>query len=595
MNRRTCLLCLIFCLTVFYFPGNAVSISKRPIYQISHSNLLIEDIYVQLSRHWSDRRATKALLDIIFIPNIISPSKSSEVRWHAYQNKLIDHIDLQQRGVFDSLNTDTSIKRPWKKFAGFLFPPTKSWVIRPRLSFRSGDLLDEKQLKSDLEDLKKLPYIKQAQLYVSTQNNSKVDILLTTQDRLPIKLGINAQKKQLELRHSNVAGWGHTWSHYFSYDQRLGYGFTYQAPIHIAYNLISELNYLHTRKIRLKRLAISRNLKQNSPYLGLGEISYQGRLEHKFLDGQATAVATEYQFYYQNLWLGKAWPAQNIDLTGKFYTVARIENQNFKDRPSVGPLYNRFFHNYVFILGSWGFAQQQKQDEAFVYDVGKKENIPTGFKYNFIGGYQVGEFWNRPYAGLNLAQAQFIPAFGYITSSINLGGFLRHSNIEQKIIKLSASYFTPLLPSKQGIVRHFIKINYLAGFNMFTAERLSTRTKRVVKAWTDPFPPGTQRLNLHLETVCWPRRLIAGCQIAILGFADIVILYDAQFISHQSTFCEAIGMGLRVGHERFSFGTIQANLSYKPTLRKIDFNIGMPINLSNKDLIIREPSTIEYR
>jgi hypothetical protein len=129
---------------------------------------------------------------------------------------------------------------------------------------------------------------------------------------------------------------------------------------------------------------------------------------------------------------------------------------------------------------------------------------------------------------------------------------------------------------------------------MFTGNRLSTHTKRVPKEEADLFPPGTKRLNLRLETVWWPSRLIAGCRIALLGYLNAVALYDAHQISQQSTFCESLGLGLRVGHERFSFGTLQFKLGYKPTLQTMEFSIGKPINLSSEELTIDEPRTIEY-
>jgi hypothetical protein len=556
--------------------------------------LFTEDLYVQLNRHGSHNPVSKVLLNILFIPPIIQPSLGSDILWHIHQGKVIGNVRLQQLTLFEPSIEDARIKRSWKRAGNFLFPPTKSWVIRHQLDFQAGDTVDESQLTSSLQALKTHLYLKQAQLSITSQADDTVDVIVVTQDNFPLQADIDPEKKLLKIQHNNVAGSGHTWINYFSYDQRFGYGFTYRIPNLIGSAITGELSYLNTHKKQLKSIAVFQKFTQHAGYAGGAKVSYKGRLEPRFLEDKDTLTITSYTFHTQNLWLGKSWQPQHSAEDGLFYTAARVYHQAFVKRPPVSQKGNQAFHNQIFMLGSCGFAHQQAYKTHFVYDVGRAENIPDGFKYNLIGGYQVGEFWNRPYAGLDIAQAKLIPNWGYIATSINLGGFLCKQTIEQAAIKLSANYFSPILRTQQYAMRQFVLLNCLAGFNRFTGEVLSMNNKQIIEEWPDPFPPGTKRLHVHLENMWWPSRSIAGCKVAISGYLNAVALYNASQVVQQSSFCESLGLGLRIGHERFAFGTLQITLGYKPILQTMEFSIGKPIDLSSEELTIDEPGTIDY-
>jgi hypothetical protein len=588
-------LCLVYCIWLLAFSQGAHGQEKKPLDRIWNSRLLTEDLYVQLHRHGSPNPVGKVLLNILFISSITHASPGSEISWHVHQGKVIGKIHLQQLGLFEPKIEDAGIKKTWKKVGGFLFPPTKSWVIRHQLDFQAGDRIDGSQFTNSLQSLKTGLYLKQAQLSIIPLADDTVDVVVVTQDNFPIQANLDPENKLLKIQHNNVAGLGHTWINYFSYDQRFGYGFTYQIPIPLGSALTGKLSYLNTRKKQLKNIAVFQKFTHQAGYAGSAEVGYKGLLEPRFLEGKDSLTMTHYSFHAQNIWLGKSWQPHNSSKDGLFYTTARIYHQAFVKRPPINQEFNKVFHNQTFMLGSLGFAHQHTHKANFVYDVGRAENIPDGFKYNLIGGYQVGEFWNRPYAGLDIAQAKLIPHLGYIASGISLGGFLHNQTIEQAAIKLSANYFSPILHTQQYAIRQFISLNCLAGFNRFAGERISTYTKRVPKEWADPFPPGTKRLHLHLENVWWPLRLIAGCRIAILGYLNAVVLYDVRQISQQSSFCESLGIGLRVGHERFAFGTLQINLGYKPILQTMEFSISAPIKLSSDDLTMGAPGTIEYQ
>lgn len=271
-----------------------------------------------------------------------------------------------------------------------------------------------------------------------------------------------------------------------------------------------------------------------------------------------------------------------------------MARQHFIQRPGVTKNTNRYFHHYVFGAGSLGFSNKKNYEDQLVYGVGSVEHIPYGNKVNIIGGYQFGEFINRPYLHLDIAQGGRIQQLGHLYGAVHIGGFWHERVVEQGILQFQLGYFTPLLSIGHQQIRQFIRLNYLAGHNMFTRELISTNINKASTRFRDPFQGGTQRLHLGLETVLLTPMHFAGCRLAALGLADAVWLQDAQGKVQQSSFCKALGMGFRCAHPRFSFGTLQVKVGYSPLTQNMNFTINVIAGSSN-GLDMDEPGVIPFR
>ncbi|MEM7055502.1 MAG: hypothetical protein AAF392_01280 [Bacteroidota bacterium] len=565
--------------------------------RIGNSSILTTDIYVQLNSRLLYNQLIKWLRDLIFLPDTTSPYQASSDLWELYKGRVIGSIQLQRQGVSKLDMGGMTASRWWSPLGRLLSTTTRDWVIRDYSSFRVGDRLDDKQLKSSQNRLNNLPYLREAEIGIAPNKGSSdtVDLLVTTQDAFPIKLDLASST--LMISHQNVGGWGHAFINRFSYDKGLGYGFTYRAPNIQGSYVTGELQYLNTQKEYVRRLGIYRDFTQLIDHAGAAEVSYKGLQAQRLLDGDTAPTTIPYKFRYQNLWLGKAFQGSLVEDSNQahVFLTAKVANQSFTVRPEVSANLNKDFHGHTFVIGSWGFARKGLYAERFVHDVGRAEVIPCGAKVNLIGGYQLGEFFSRPYLRLDAVQAGLAPYRGYLYTSVKLGGFLHNQAIEQGIVSLATSYFTPLLQMSSCTFRQFIDLSYLAGLNMFTGELISTHTKQVSRERVDPFPAGTRRLKLHLETVLWPPRRLAGCQVAVLGFVDVVRLQDASHTILQSTFCEGLGMGFRLGHERFAFGTLQVKVGYCPILQTTELSVNKAIGFQLNNLDIREPDTIPFR
>jgi hypothetical protein len=553
------------------------------------SNLLLsEDLVQQLTSRLPRNKLTQWLLNFLFHPQALK-KKAITTAYLPYERKRIGCIKLDKHGT-SRTNTDT-----WVQLAKIICPTTKDEVILSQLDFLSGDRLVSQQLLASQDRLNALPYIKEAKITVKEQrdNRDTIDVHITTQDRWPINLGVDGEKPSLSITHNNLFGWGHIWQHHFFYNQGLGYNTTYIQQSGVT----GELQYLATQKKGITRISIFRDFTNQVDYAGRFSASKKKKIENRILDGNTDPQEISYSFNHRCFWLGTAYKSSMIDQhhKGRLFLTGKVARQHFYQRPAVSKSTNRYFHNHVLGIGSLGFSNKKAYEDRLVYGVGNVENIPYGSKVNLIGGYQFGEFINRPYLRLDIAQGRRLQQLGHLYSALHVSGFGGGRAVEQGVLQLQLNYFTPLLSIGNQWIRQFIRLDYLAGYNRFAGELISTNRKKVSEKFKDPFLGGTQRLCLRLETAFFTPMRLAGCQVATLGFVDVVRLQDARGKVRQSSFCKALGVGLRCAHPRFSFGILQVQLGYAPITQNVIFSIHLGTTDSLDNLGIGEPEIMLFK
>ncbi len=554
--------------------------------------LSAEDLVQQLSKKLPKSRFTQWLLNFLFTHPQALQAQLTIASYLPYDGRTIGLIQLEKQGA---LRTD-SAKR--KHLTSILFPTTKDWVILNQLSFVSGDTLVPHKLVASQERLNRLLHIKKTTITVKEREGSShtADVYITTKDRFPIIPGLDFDKPGVSITHNNLFGWGHLLQNKFLYDQGLGYSITYSIPSTKQSGGVGRLQYLHTQKKSIKRLLICRNFTDQTNYAGKIEATKTREAKWRILDGNASPQTTTFSFHYQCVWWGTAcniYPS-NDRHEGRLFLTGKVAHQKFVQRPEATKSTNRYFHHHVFGAGSLGFANKRSYEDQRVYGVGSIESIPYGSKVNLTGGYQFGEFVNRPYLRLDIAQGRRTQQLGHLYGAASIGGYWYKKAVEQGILQLQLRYFTPLLGIGNQWIRQFIRLNYLAGYNMFTGELINTNINKASDSFRDPFIGGTQRLHIGLETVLLTPMHFAGCQVAALGFVDAVRLRDAQGKIQQSSFCKALGIGLRCVHPRFSFGTLQVKAGYSPLIQNMYFTISMIASPSD-DLDIGEPGVIPFQ
>ncbi len=325
-------------------------------------------------------------------------------------------------------------------------------------------------------------------------------------------------------------------------------------------------------------------------------MSKTSAIVRRVLAGSVTPQATLSSYYRQRIWLGKAFaihPDKERQY-GRVFVMGKVAHQHFNKRPAVAKSSNRAFHHGWLGLASLGFSTKRHYEAQWVRGMGSTEHIPYGSKVNLTGGYQLGEFVGRPYLRLDIAQGGGIGPLGHLYGGMNLGGFLHKKAVEQGVVKFHLSYFTPLLGVGNQWLRHFVTLDYLAGHNMFTGELIGSSAEGKV-ALQDPFPGGTQRWQLGLESVLFTPLRLAGCQVAALGFVEAVRLQDGQGKVQQRSFCRVLGVGIRCTHPRFAFGALQAKVGYHPITRAVGLSVSGLLAWQPGAFCMEEPDVILFQ
>ena len=280
---------------------------------------------------------------------------------------------------------------------------------------------------------------------------------------------------------------------------------------------------------------------------------------------------------------------------GRFFLIGSATGYYYTHRPQVTTTTGRDFHHQLLVVGNTGFARCQYYGDRWVYGMGSREYMPQGGKVSLIGGYALGEFVNRPYMHLVLAQGRKLAALGHMHGTVRLSTFLHKKQPEQSIVHASLHYFTPLLTASHQCLRQFITLDYLGGFHMLASDRISTNSGKVPVHLQDPFSDGTQRLLLHLETAVYPTVQVAGCRLVGLGFMQFVGLKTAEGAMPQSSFCKALGVGLRIAHPRLVMGAWEVRVSYHPITHNMNLVVRRPTRSFSNTLLIGAPQEIPFK
>ncbi|MCG8339749.1 MAG: hypothetical protein MI674_00520 [Cytophagales bacterium] len=571
-----------------------------------------KNFYKRLKDKFYKAEFTKKLFDLIFVnpeEDTVFKTKDDSSFWN-FKDKIIGNIQLKKLAIFGPTLEDTTQvpKTDIERFANRVIPKTRDHIIFNNLLFSKGDSVVPEQLRDSERIIRRLPYILDAQIKLQERDSSDtVDVLVLTQDIFPITIGLSfsgMDHVSFLVNHLNLFGIGHELDNQFLYTpnqkQKLGYDVVYSVPNIRGTFITSELQYRTTYNEKIKCLHVFRRfITPDINYAGGIQFANQ-RILKETLSRDNTTLSIPYKLNYQKFWLGRAFkiePEKENDRF-RFILTGRVANKNFTEHPVLTADTNRSYHSYTFLLGSMGFSNRKYYKDRFVYGFGKTEDISCGEKLNIIYGYQFGEFISRPYLRFDLSKGGYLTKLGYLYSGIKLGGFLHDNTIEQGVINISINYFTELLSVRRQLMRHFAKVDYLVGFNMFEEELLDIHGERGLRGLGKSPLRGTQRLKLSLETVLFSPRAFFGFKVASFGFVDAVMVNDISPSDFKEGFYPGIGLGVRIRNEHLSFKTFQISLAYYPTLpsefSKANFDVRKYPFVDPVDFDIGEPMAIPF-
>lgn len=491
-------------------------------------------------------------------------------------------------------------------------------IIYNNLSIDEKELIQAQELADNERILRRLPFIKDARILIGESNNGPgLRTTVITRDVFPLRFDINPSDiadTRFGISTINLFGTGHELESDIILndrgDRKIGHD-TYLIIRNIAGSFITaSLNRANSFSKEGTGVSFLREFyTPNTLYAGGAELSRYTIRDLRLRNGQILSPLTEIDSAFvvsrtrntQDLWVGRAYKGNNLpaflDLKRwRIVAAARINRVNFTDRPEATATENEIFHDRTRLLFSVGLSSRNYYKDVLVNFFGRTEDIPAGSLIQLTGGYEYGEFRNRPYLGLRLTKGDFIGNIGYVRGELNTGGFFNKGRFELGVVQTKVGYFTRLFTYRFLKIRHFLDIQYTAGIRRDDLEIIDLDDRQGIRGFSSIQLSGTRRFLMKQESVFFTPLYIAGFRVATFTFFDLGFLNGTQF---SGKLYSALGFGVRLRNENLAFNTIQLRFAYYPSppidMDDYGFTFSTKIAVPVEDFDLKEPDVVQFR
>lgn len=536
-----------------------------------------------------------------------------------YEDKVITNVRLKKLDIFGT-DVDDTLKAPKSFFgrtANNLHIKSSSRAIRKNLLFKKGRLIDAEEIYQNERLIRSLPYIRDARILIEEPDSASygVGVVVVTQDIFPFSFDYDSRdvdSARLSVNHRNLFGLGYQLDNTFELDSdedsRFGYIGIFRVPNILGTFIVGELEYADTRGRDYFGARAFRNfVTPDIQYAGGVELSRQTLNEIRII-GDSLFEAKS-QFNFEELWVAKAYrsfftpPAQRIKEKLRIVIAGRFTNTRYRDRPATSAEVNRDFQDRTQYLGSIGLSKRSYTKDKLIFGFGRTEDVPSGHLFELTGGYEVGEFVNRPYFGLSASKGGYIKHFGYLNGGVSAGGFLLNDRFEQGVIRARADYFSKLYFTGRSEIRVFSSLNYVIGIRRFPHEFIDIRNRNGIRSLKldfleSAFLRGTQRLSVNTDVVVFTPWRFGGFRLALLGFLDLGWIASNDESVFTDGAYQGVGIGFRFRNDNLAFRTLQLRFAIFPRVPEgisgFRFRISSLPRLEVQDFDLRKPDIIRF-
>ncbi|GAB3724089.1 hypothetical protein [Spirosoma lituiforme] len=595
------------------------------------SVLMLRDsvFYSRLKTKMYKHRLTRQLYDAIFQDVYNSRASTGEVNqievnpFKVFEGKIIGDIYIRRLGVFGQTVYDT-LRRPanWVERTGNrVHINTREHLIRNSyLLFQQGDVLDPVVLKDNERLLRTTSIFHDARILVLPRTGSKqfVDVVVITQDvwsLLPNGGFGGLTNFSVGFDQLNFRGLGHHLFAQVAYSgtdprQKLEYQSRYTVPFIGKTFLTAEASLLYLRDLKQVAVKLYRPfLTPDMKYAGAIEIN-RTQINNRLVTRNDSVILVPLGYDYSDVWIGRSfrlfYKQRQTEEKGRSRLIVALRNTRYtySRRPDVTADTNQIYQDSRTNLLSVGYSRRKYVRDVLIYGFGRTEDVPVGETIAGIVGYDNAELGRRMYTGLNFSQGKYVRHLGYLYGLVNVGGYIRNSHIEQGIFSFESNYFSPLLKTKWGNMRHFFNTRFTTGINRFTNEYITLGSSGSgintdgIGINSDALR-GTKRWLINYENILFSRLNLVGFRIAFITFVNLGLTSFPERPLFSSPVYQGYGIGFRLRNENLTFNSFQIRLTYYPNIpgNTIPFRQafeGVPA-LRLRDFDLSAPQIVPYR
>jgi hypothetical protein len=585
--------------------------------------------YTKLKTGMYKRRLTRQLYDAVFRDVYNSRVRTGEVNqievnpFTIFEGRIIGSIYIRRLGVFGQTVYDT-LRQPgnWVERTGNrVHVNTRENVIRRSyLLFQEGDAVSPNVLRDNERLLRNTSIFHDARILVLPREGSRqfVDVYVITQDvwsLLPTG-GVSALNRfSVGFEQRNLQGLGHQLYSQVTYDgndprQKAEYRGRYTVPFIGKTFLTAQAELLYLRDLKQASVRLFRPfLTPDTKYAGSIEINHT-RVNDRVITRSDCVLVAPLRYNYSDVWFGRSfrlfYRQQNSDEKGRSRLIIAIRNTNYEytGRPAVTADTNQRYQDSRTTLFSVGFSRRKYIRDVLIYGFGRTEDVPIGESIAAVIGFDNAELGQRLYTGLNFSQGKYVRRVGYVYGLVSLGGYTRTKGIEQSVISLESNYFSPLLKTKWGNMRHFFNTRFTTGINRFENEYITLSSSGSgintdgIGINSDALR-GTKRWLINYENILFSRLSLIGFRVAFISFANVGLVSFPDRSLLRGPLYQGYGIGFRLRNENLTFNSFQIRFSYYPNIpgNRVPFRNafeGIPA-LRFRDFDLSAPLIVPYR
>lgn len=541
-----------------------------------NSELFYDSLAVKASRH----KLTRLLYNWMVCS--VQENSGSELvsyeYYRTYEGKTIGSITIKSLEVFGpDLFDTTKTARLWiEKTANKLHSKSNLNVIRKNLWLKEGQPVDPNLLMDNERLLRSLPYLKDVRFILKTRagNDQLVDLEIITQDVFSFGVSgsvSNIHNGDIGIYDKNILGVGHEMG------TRL-VGHTDKTP-HIGFEAYYSVNNFEGNFVNFSTgyantylregffVSLDRDfLRPQSVYAG-GLSFYRNFRSDRIALNDNVLTDFPLDYLFVDSWYGRRLKTRINSGDNRFQTTlsGRVRYVHFNDRPAPSSPTDQFYANSTMYMGSISFSHRSYIRDHLIYSYGITEDIPKGYLYELVGGFDHNEFGDRWYSHVFLSSGNiFRNKPFYFYTSVGLGTFWKKSQAEQGMFDVKVNFISPLFNLWNTRARQFIRLNYSLGINRFEPEYLLLRNTGGIRGFGSRTEKGKQRLTLNVENVFFQKRSFLNFQTAFFSFFDAGIVGPTDESIFKQSYFAGLGLGLRIRNENLVFKTIQIRLAFYP-------------------------------
>ena len=486
---------------------------------------------------------------------------------------------------------------------------TRDGVIRSYLLFAPGDRLDPFALADTERLLRRLEYIADVRILVvkltgpGTDAQETVAVIVEPMDRWP--LGINGKIKtkdiySLKFYSVNVLGTGSLWENEVLVNRddspEVGYRCRLRkenlAGTFIAVEAAFEDSYAQLRRgVRLERRLAHPGVD------AIGGVGWE-RLDDRENDGKPR------KYDQTDAWLGYAvrlFDPRDEQDRGRPMLVPAVSYQRrgYLARPAVSPDTNRSYHDRSLLLAGVSLQRFKYYKTSYLFGDGETEDLPSGILVKLSGGCERGEFERRTAAFFESTWSSLRNRGDVATAGLAFGGYLHDRRLEDGVLDVRGSYYTPLLGGGRYFWRLTGRLRYTLGIGRHRFDRIYLDDEAGVRGLGSEAVAGNQRLVANLQSRLYTPWSVLGFRFSCFGFADLGLIGDEEAASlFQEKLYASVGVGARLRNPDLVLPTLQLRIGLLSNVDEVGMTLQVKVGNApypTLQMASARPGTVDYR